>query len=168
MSADDVDPSKREFLSKVTVAFGSVGAVVTGGMFVASMLPTREIAAQASIEVDISEIPPGKGLTIAWQGSPVFIVHRTPEQISQMQKSQGGKDPATDADRVQQAQWLVLIGTCTHLGCVPIDNGKGWRCPCHGSVFDLSGRILKGPAPTNLEVPPYKFLDDKRILIGQA
>jgi ubiquinol-cytochrome c reductase iron-sulfur subunit len=145
-----------------------MGVAASGGMFLSSMLPTREVASQASIEVDLSDIPPGKAHIVSWQGGPVFIVHRTQEEIQAMQQSQGGKDPQPDQERVKNPEWLIVLGNCTHLGCVPISNGKGWRCPCHGSVFDLSGRILSGPAPRNLEVPPYSFLDDRHILLGKA
>ena len=102
------------------------------------------------------------------EGKPVFIMHRTPQQVAAMQLSQGGSDPQDDSSRTQQPQWLVVVGLCTHLGCIPSQNNDGWLCPCHGSVFDNSGRVMRGPAPKNLLVPPYKFVASDKIVIGEA
>jgi len=142
MADKDIDPSKRDFLGTVTVAVGGVGVVASGGMFVGSMLPTREVAAQANVEVDISDISPGEGRTIEWQGSPVFIIHRTPEQIARAAASKGGKEPQPDKDRVKQPQWLILIGSCTHMGCVPNRVAGGWFCPCHGSGMTTAAGLF--------------------------
>lgn len=168
MTMKKMDPSKRKLLTTMTATVGGAGVVGAGHVFVASMLPTREVAAKGVMEVDISSIAPGKAKTILWQGKPVFLVHRTEEQIKAMQATQGGKDPQHDHERVQNPRWLVLIGVCTHLGCVPNTNEDGWFCPCHGSQYDLSGRVLSGPAPRNLKVPPYKFVDEKRLVLGKA
>ena len=168
MSSKEVDPSKRDFLGKVTLAVTGIGAAATTGMFIGSMLPTAEVAAQSSVEIDISDIAEGTGKTVAWQGNPIFIVHRTKAQIDKMQAEPGGKEPQPDQERVQKPNWLVLIGTCTHMGCVPNLGAEGWFCPCHGSKYDMSGRIISGPAPKNLHVPPYKFLADTKILIGKV
>ena len=127
----------------------------------------------SSIEVDIANIAPGQEVTVKWQGKPIFIRHRTAEEIDAAKKVQlkDLKDPQNDSDRVQagKEQWLVTIGICTHLGCVPLPHQgefNGWFCPCHGSHYDTSGRVRKGPAPLNLEVPKYTFLSDTKILIG--
>lgn len=169
MSDKDVkDPSKRDFLGKVTAAVGGAGAAAACWPFIQSMNPSRDVLAKATTEVDLSEIPEGSAKTVSWQGKPVFVVHRTEEQITKMQDSQGGKDPQADSDRVQKKEWLVLVGVCTHLGCVPNVKAEGWFCPCHGSFYDLSGRVLGGPAPSNLEVPPYKFTEDNKLVIGKA
>jgi ubiquinol-cytochrome c reductase iron-sulfur subunit len=104
--------------------------------------------------------------TVVWQGKPVFIVHRSEEEIKKAEAATSQMDPATDQKRVQQPQWLVVVGVCTHLGCVPNRNDEGWLCACHGSEYDESGRVVRGPAPKNLEVPPYKFVSADKIIIG--
>ena len=125
---------------------------------------------------DISAIEEGQSITIKWRGKPVFIKKRTKEEIdaAKMVQASDLRDPQDDADRVQKEEWLVLVGVCTHLGCVPLGQKvsdmkgeyDGWYCPCHGSHYDTSGRIRKGPAPKNLDVPPYSFLNDNTIKIG--
>jgi ubiquinol-cytochrome c reductase iron-sulfur subunit len=124
-------------------------------------------------EVDISKIKEGEAITVTWRGQPIFIMHRTPKQISEAQgvNIEILRDPQPDYERVKKGkeQWLVAVGVCTHLGCVPISNKgdyDGWLCPCHGSHYDSSGRIRKGPAPLNLAIPPYSFISDTKIKIG--
>ena len=137
------------------------------------MNPDASTLAAASTEVDISGIAPGQILTVKWRGKPIFISHRTPEEIKIVRAVPLNelKDPATDQSRVQKPEWLVVIGICTHLGCVPLKNegpfaNGGFFCPCHGSVYDQSARIRQGPAPANLAVPPYKFASDTKLSIG--
>lgn len=166
-----IDHGKRTFLTQITTAFGVIGAATVALPFIKSMTPSADVKAQATLEVDLSEIPLGTTKTYLWQGKPVFIGHRTAEQIAKaehLEKTDKLLDPQTDTDRVQKKEWLVVMGICTHLGCVPIAGGTtgGWRCPCHGSQFDGSGRLTRGPASTNLEVPPYTFISDTKIMIG--
>ena len=137
------------------------------------MSPSSDVLAQSTIEYDISKVALGQEVTIKWQGKPVFVRHRTPKEIAEAQNVDWHslRDPQPDSDRVKagKAEWLILVGVCTHLGCVPLfgqgDYG-GWFCPCHGSVYDTSGRIRKGPAPKNLAVPDYAFLSDTKVKIG--
>lgn len=162
------DPDRRDFLGKATAVVGGAGVATACWPFIASMNPATNVLSKASTEVNLSNIPQGETQTVSWQGKPVFIVHRTEEQIRAMNESQGFKDPQEDAKRVIRPEWLVVVGICTHLGCVPARTEKGWSCPCHGSQYDNSGRIIKGPAPRNLETPPYEFVDDDKIIIGKA
>ncbi len=163
---DRVDETRRDFLLTTTGVVGAAGVAAACWPFISSMNPSLAVQGQANTEVDLSTVAPGVMTTVAWRGKPVFIVHRTPEEIAAMAATEGGKDPATDQSRVQEAQWLVVIGLCTHLGCVPNKTKAGWLCPCHGSVYDNSGRVLHGPAPRNLDVPPYHFVTQDKILIG--
>ena len=160
------DPARRDFLVSSTVVLGAAGLVTAAWPFVSSMNPTAAVKAAGVSEVALQGIPAGEVRTVAWRGQPVFIFHRTPPEIAAMADSNGGKDPQPDAARIERPDWLVVVGTCTHLGCIPNKNAQGWLCPCHGSVYDNSGRILAGPAPRNLEVPPYRFLGDEQIVIG--
>ena len=162
------DIGRRDFLLKATTVVGGAGVAAASVPFIASMNPSAELLAKANTEVDLSGIPEGGMQTVAWQGKPVFILHRTKEEIKAMAVSNGEKDPEPDSERVKKPEWLVVIGVCTHMGCVPNKEGPGWVCHCHGSQYDDSGRILSGPAPKNLEVPPYKFIADNKIMIGQA
>ncbi|MAW01818.1 MAG: ubiquinol-cytochrome c reductase iron-sulfur subunit [Candidatus Pelagibacter sp.] len=163
--------TRRDFIYTLTATLGAVGAGATIWPIVTQMNPDSSVKALSSIEVDISKIEKGKEITVMWRGKPVFIKRRTPEEVKSAESIniKDLKHPEDDKIRVKKSEWLVVIGICTHLGCVPI-NGKGeyggWFCPCHGSHYDTSGRIRKGPAPTNLEVPSYKFIDDNRIVIG--
>ena len=152
-------------------ALGVVGIGATVWPLIDQMNPDSSVKALATTEVDISNISPGKTITVLWRGKPVFIRRRTEEEINVAQKVKLSdlKDPEKDQDRVKKNEWLVMIGVCTHLGCVPLgDKGdfNGWFCQCHGSHYDTSGRIRKGPAPTNLEIPKYEFVDNNTIKIG--
>jgi len=138
-----------------------------------SMNPSADVLAMANVEVDISTIREGASLAVKWRGKPLFVRHRTPEEIDAATAVPMSelRDPQKDEARVKpgKPEWLVLLGICTHLGCVPVANAgdyNGWFCPCHGSHYDTSGRIRKGPAPLNLEVPPYVFLEEDKILVG--
>lgn len=137
---------------------------------VASLSASADVLALGSIEVDIANIAVGQNLTVKWRGKPVFIRHRSQDEIDQANaddKATDLRDPQTDAERVMDPAWMVVLGICTHLGCVPLANAGeygGWFCPCHGSHYDISGRIRKGPAPLNLEVPEYKITGTQLVL----
>jgi len=162
------DGERREFILNTTTAVVAGAGVAAACIpFVASMNPSADVLLKANSEVSIKGMKPGELKTIAWQGKPIFVLRRTAEQISKMQSDDGnGKDPQADSERVTNPDWLIVIGLCTHLGCVPSRKPSGWFCPCHGSEYDNSGRILQGPAPRNLDLPPYKFLADSKLLIG--
>ncbi len=136
------------------------------------MNPSADVQAMATVDIDLTGLEPGTSRTVLWRGAPVFVRYRTPEEIEQAAQDDSADlpDPATDASRAQDPRFLVLVGVCTHLGCIPIGDGQGeyqgWFCPCHGSHYDTSGRIRKGPAPKNLAVPPYRFVDDTTIRVG--
>mmetsp|Transcript_11538 Transcript_11538/g.40125 ORF Transcript_11538/g.40125 Transcript_11538/m.40125 type:complete len:136 (-) Transcript_11538:400-807(-) len=135
------------------------------------MQASKDVLALASLEVDVSKIDVGNTITVKWRGKPVFIKHRSDEDVQECEAvdTNSLRDPQSDAERRVERQWLVLVGVCTHLGCVPISGAgdfNGWFCPCHGSHYDGSGRIRKGPAPYNLEVPEYKFTEPTKLLIG--
>ena len=135
------------------------------------MSASADVLAQAKVEIDLSEIPEGKNVIVKWRGKPVFIRHRTESEIKEAEdtKWESLRDPQSDKDRVQRPDWLIMLGVCTHLGCVPIGEAGdfgGWFCPCHGSHYDISGRVRKGPAPLNLEIPGYSFPTDETLLIG--
>ena len=168
--------TRRDFLYIATGAFTAVGTALAAWPFIDQMNPTADVLALASIEVDLSPLEPGQAITVKWRGKPAFVRYRTPKEIAQARADDSAEmpDPQSDAERVQKPQWLVMVGVCTHLGCVPLGQkdtepkGKfgGWFCPCHGSHYDTSGRIRLGPAPTNLEVPKYEFLDDTTVKLG--
>ncbi len=168
--------TRRDFLLYATSAVGVVGTGIALWPFVHSMNPAADTLALSSTEVDISSIPAGGAITVLWRGKPVFIRHRTPEEIATAQKDDTTSmpDQQKDADRVVKPEWLILVGVCTHLGCVPQGQKAGeprgefggWFCPCHGSHYDTSGRIRKGPAPQNLEKPDYVFKDANIVQIG--
>jgi ubiquinol-cytochrome c reductase iron-sulfur subunit len=163
--------TRRDFLMVATGALGVVGVAGAVWPFISQMNPSADVLALSSTEIDIGAIKVGQALTAVWRGKPVFIRHRTKEEIAKAEADDKAdlRDPEPDEKRVKKAEWLILVGVCTHLGCVPLgyqgDYG-GWFCPCHGSHYDTSGRIRKGPAPANLEVPPYEFLTDTQIRIG--
>lgn len=150
---------------------GTVGAKSTVESFLSSLSASADVLAMAKVEVKLSAIPEGKNVIVKWQGKPVFIRHRTQDEIDEANevKVSNLRDPETDADRVKKPEWLVMLGICTHLGCVPIGEAGdfgGWFCPCHGSHYDISGRIRRGPAPLNLEIPAYDFTDDETLMVG--
>jgi len=169
----DSDESRKAF-TYLIAAGGSIASVYTAKslvhVLIKSMAASAEVLALAKIEVKLGDIPEGKSVTFKWRGKPLFIRHRSAAEISTEQAVAVSelRDPETDAVRVKDPAWLVVIGVCTHLGCVPIANAGefgGYYCPCHGSHYDASGRIRKGPAPLNLEVPPYEVLDGT-IIVG--
>ena len=176
MSAQDtIEPTRRDFLYVATASVVAVGAGAALVPLIAQMNPDAStIAAGAPIEVDLAPIAAGQIIKVFWRGKPIFISHRTPKEIEEARAVPLSSlpDPQSDQDRVKAGhdQWLVVIGICTHLGCIPLAHeGKydGWFCPCHGSQYDTSGRIRQGPAPKNLPLPPYKFLTDSKIRIGE-
>ncbi|CAD6448468.1 3e4737e0-af43-43a1-bac9-10cab7c4f393 [Sclerotinia trifoliorum] len=152
-------------------ALTAAGAKATVQDFLVNMSASADVLAMAKVEVDLAAIPEGKNVIIKWRGKPVFIRHRTADEIKEAEnvKVESLRDPQSDADRVKKPEWLVMVGVCTHLGCVPIGEAGdfgGWFCPCHGSHYDISGRIRKGPAPLNLEVPEYDFAEENSLIIG--
>ncbi|CAN6805889.1 hypothetical protein Bca4012_000635 [Brassica carinata] len=168
------DPSKRAFayfvLSGGRFVYASVLRLLVLKLIV-SMSASKDVLALASLEVDLGSIEPGTTVTVKWRGKPVFIRRRTEDDIKLANSVDLGslRDPQEDAVRVKNPEWLVVVGVCTHLGCIPLPNAGdygGWFCPCHGSHYDISGRIRKGPAPYNLEVPTYSFLEENKLLIG--
>jgi len=167
------DPSRRDFIN-IAAAVAAVGGVAAVAWpFIDQMNPSSDTLALASIEFDLSKVQLGQQVVVKWRGKPVFVRYRTPKEIAEAVHDDHAdlRDPATDAERHKpgKPQWLILIGVCTHLGCVPTfgqgDYG-GWFCPCHGSVYDTAGRIRKGPAPKNLYLPDYSFLSDTKVKIG--
>ena len=168
----DVKKTKRrEFIFTASYALGAVGAGAAVWPLIDQMNPDDSVKALASTEVDVSTVEPGKSITVLWRGKPVFIKRRTEKEIAEARSVNLGdlKHPEKDEDRTKNPEWLVMLGVCTHLGCVPLGNKgeyNGWFCPCHGSHYDTSGRIRKGPAPTNLEIPKYEFVNSNTIKIG--
>ncbi len=187
MSAHDTtEPNRRDFLYVATGMVGVVGAASVAWPFIDQMRPDASTLAMATIEVDVSALEPGMSLTAKWRGKPVFIRNRTEKEIEEAKAvaltdlkdpvarnaNVAADAPATDADRSAgegKENWIVMIGSCTHLGCVPLGQSGdfgGWFCPCHGSHYDTAGRIRKGPAPQNLAVPVFAFISDTKIRIG--
>ena len=174
--AENPDNKRRDFLQLSTISIGAVGTAAFIWPFLKSMSPAEDTIALGTTEVDVSNIEEGQSVTVKWRGKPVFIRKRTKDEIDAAKRVNIAelKDPEEDVDRVKKDEWLVLVGVCTHLGCVPLGQKltdskgefNGWYCPCHGSHYDTSGRIRKGPAPENLAVPPYSFLNDTTIKIG--
>ena len=174
--------TRRDFLMVATGSLAAIGGVATAWPFINNLNPAADTLALASIEVNVSSLQAGQAITVKWRGKPVFIRRRTEDEIKQAEavKLSDLPDPQTDTARVTDAdkkvrkEWLILVGTCTHLGCVPLGTKSGdakgeyggWFCPCHGSHYDTSGRIRKGPAPKNLEVPSYVFASDTVVRIG--
>ena len=189
--SDNVSNSRRHFLSLATAVTGGVGTAFALAPFVVSLQPSaRAQALGAPVEIDVSPLTPGEMVRVEWRGKPVWVLYRTPAMIEQLPKNASLlRDPESGEDqqpeyaandyRSRKPEYLVVIGSCTHLGCAPVerfdvqpaDLGSDWYggfyCPCHGSKFDLAGRVYKGvPAPLNLAVPPYRFVSDDRILVG--
>jgi ubiquinol-cytochrome c reductase iron-sulfur subunit len=170
--------SKRDFLKLVAASSAAIGAGAIAWPLIDSMNPSGDVLALSSVEIELTPIAVGSGITAVWRGKPIFVRHRTPEEIKGAEdvKLSALIDPQADDARVKAGhdQWVVLIGICTHLGCVPLGNKPtdprgdwgGWFCPCHGSQYDVSGRVRHGPAPANLAIPPYAFMNDSRIKIG--
>ncbi len=188
-TASSADVSRRDFIYVAAGTVGAVGAGLAAWPFIDQMNPDASVLALASTEFDLAPLQEGQGVTIKWRGKPIFIRHRTPREIEDSAKVPLAelKDPvarnanlppdapATDENRVKDAngkanpKYLVQIGICTHLGCVPLGEAgefNAWFCPCHGSVYDTSGRIRSGPAPRNLDIPPFKYISDTKIVIG--
>ena len=176
------DPTRRDFLMVATGALAAVGAAATAWPFINNLNPAADTLALSQIEVNVAPIKVGQAITVKWRGKPVFIRHRTEKEIKEAEavKMSELPDPQTDNARVTdlakkvRPEWLIIVGVCTNLGCVPLGNNQGdpkgeydgWFCPCHGSQYDSSGRIRKGPAPKNLEVPTYTFLTATTVKIG--
>lgn len=169
---------RRDFLELVAWSTVGVGTAVALWPFVDAMNPSADVLAVSETEVDLEPVELGQRLTVLWQGKPVFIVHRTEAEIAAARADDTAplRDPEPDSARVQRPEWLVVIGICTHLGCVPLGQREGeprgqwggWFCPCHGSHYDTAGRIRKGPAPKNLYLPPYTFVTDTFLRIGRT
>jgi ubiquinol-cytochrome c reductase iron-sulfur subunit len=170
------DENRRDFLTMATTAVGVVGAGCALLPFVDSMNPSKDVLALASVEVNLANIPVGQAIKVMWRGKPVFIRHRTEREINEANDVALNElvDPQSDDSRVAKKEWLIVVGVCTHLGCIPTGTATGetrgdydgWYCPCHGSHYDTSGRIRRGPAPLNLVVPEYEFLTDTSVRIG--
>ncbi|TCZ63275.1 ubiquinol-cytochrome c reductase iron-sulfur subunit [Roseicella aquatilis] len=168
--------TRRDFLQLVTAAFAAVGVGTLAWPFISSMNPSRDVLALSTTEVDLTPIATGSAVTVMWRGMPIFVRNRTAEEVKEAREVPVAdlRDPQTDQARVKKDNWLVVVGVCTHLGCVPLGQKPtdprgeygGWFCPCHGSHYDTSGRIRKGPAPLNLAVPDYVFNTDTKITVG--
>lgn len=175
---EPTDPQRRDFLLLTTMAVGGVGALGLAWPFLDSMNPAASVKAEATVDVNLAPIALGSSATVVWQGKPVFVRHRTPQEIKAAEDEDWHslRDPQPDKIRVQKPEWLVVVGICTHLGCIPTGQSPtenrgpfgGWLCPCHGSAYDTSGRIRTGPAPLNLIVPPYEFLTPTMLRIGSS
>ena len=178
------EPTRRDFIYVATTAAGAVGVALAAWPFLDQMNPTGSVLAMSSIEVDLSPIKPGQQVVLTWRSHPLFVRRRTPKEIADagavpvsalldpLARNANLPDdaPATDKNRVEsKAEWLILVGVCTHLGCTPTafeGNYGGWLCHCHGSQYDLAGRVRRGPAPQNRAVPKYTFLSDTRVKVG--
>lgn len=172
----DAGETRRDFLELAALATTAVGAGVLIWPLIDSMNPSADVLALSSTEVDISQVPEGSAITVKWRGKPVFVRYRTAAEIEEATGVEltALPDPQPDAERAEKPEYLIVVGVCTHLGCVPLGNKPseprgdfgGWFCPCHGSHYDTSGRIRKGPAPANLPVPAYEYLSDSVVRIG--
>jgi ubiquinol-cytochrome c reductase iron-sulfur subunit len=172
------DVTKRDFLQLVTLAGAAIGAGAIAWPLIDSMNPSKDVLALSAVDVDLTPVTEGMGITVVWQGKPIFVRHRTPTEIKAAQDVPLGQliEPQADSARVKPGhdQWIILVGICTHLGCVPLGNKPsdprgdwgGWFCPCHGSQYDTSGRVRHGPAPANLAIPPYAFESNTKIKVG--
>jgi ubiquinol-cytochrome c reductase iron-sulfur subunit len=162
---------RRDFLFILASAMGLVGGFYCLKTFIKTLHPAKDTAMSSKVYVDLSGIAPGETHTVSWQGKPVAVHHRTPEEIERAANADISnlRHSEEDRERTVNSEWLVVVNVCTHLGCIPKEQkepGTGWLCPCHGSRFDVSGRIISGPAPSNLVVPPYTFVDENTIRIG--
>ncbi|WP_102958845.1 ubiquinol-cytochrome c reductase iron-sulfur subunit [Mangrovicella endophytica] len=186
MSANEtLEPTRRDFLYIATGAVAAVGAASVAWPFIDQMNPDAATLALAEIEVDVSQVAVGQSITAKWRGKPIFIRQRTPEEIEAAKTvsldelkdpvarnaNLGADAPATDENRSAKGKeaWLVMVGVCTHLGCIPLGQSgdyNGWFCPCHGSTYDTSGRIRSGPAPENMAIPAFEFISDTTVRIG--
>lgn len=181
--ADSVAPrdthdggTRRDFLYLATASVAAFGVAALAWPLIDQMNPSADVLALSATEIDISKVEVAQRIKVMWRGHPVFVAHRTPEEIKEAESVNIAelRDPQTDAQRVQNKDWLIVVGVCTHLGCIPLGTAPtdprgefgGWFCPCHGSQYDTSGRIRLGPAPLNLAVPPYKFLAATSVRIG--
>ncbi len=187
-STDDGEPTRRDFIHIMGAVTAAAGAGAALWPLIDQMNPDASMLALSTKEVDISSIAVGQAIKVMWQGKPVFIRHRTAEEIAEAEATPltalkdtkarndnlGKSADAEDANRRSDANWMIVVGVCTHLGCIPLGTSSGenrgdyngWFCPCHGSHYDVAGRIRRGPAPDNLEVPPYAFLSDSVVKIG--
>jgi ubiquinol-cytochrome c reductase iron-sulfur subunit len=169
-------PTRRDFLVIASTALAGIGAAIAVWPLIDSMNAAKDTLALSTTEVDLAPIQVGQRVTVKWRGNPVFVDHRTDDEIKAAQAVDVAslRDPQTDGERVKKPEWLIVVGVCTHLGCVPLGQKAtdtrgdfgGWFCPCHGSQYDTSGRIRQGPAPKNLEVPTYQFTTDTTVKIG--
>lgn len=173
MEKEEKDVTRRDFMVLTAASMTAVGAACAAWPLIDSLNPSADVLALSSVEIDISHLTPGQEITVKWQGKPVFIRYRTDKEIEEARATPMSelRDPETDEQRVKPGhdKYLITVGICTHLGCVPLPHQgqyDGWFCPCHGSVYDTSGRIRQGPAPLNLLVPPYEFMSDTKIKIG--
>jgi ubiquinol-cytochrome c reductase iron-sulfur subunit len=177
------EPTRRDFIHIATGAAGAVGLGLLAWPVIDQMNPSASVLALSSVEFDLSPIQAGQQVTVMWRGKPIFIRHRTPKEIAEARATpvSGLIDtlarnanlpdsaPATDQDRMFKPEWLIMIGICTHLGCIPLPyegNWGGYLCPCHGSQYDTAGRVRRGPAPENMYIPPYAYLSPTKIKIG--
>lgn len=168
---EDKMTTRRDFIYVASAAMAGAGAALATWPLIDQMNPSADTLALSTVDVDLAPIVPGQSITVLWRLRPVFVRHRTDDEITSARDVALSDliDPQADASRVQRPEWLVVVGVCTHLGCVPIAYKgpyDGYLCPCHGSLYDTSGRVRRGPAPLNLAVPPYKFLSDTQIQIG--
>jgi ubiquinol-cytochrome c reductase iron-sulfur subunit len=171
------EETRRDFVYIATGAAAGWGTALAVWPLIDNMNPSADVLSFSTIEADLAPIVPGQRVTFKWRSQPVFVVHRTPKEIEMARADDtnpGLLDPEPDARRAQRPEWLILVGVCTHLGCIPVGQAPseprgdfaGWFCPCHGSQYDISGRVRRRPAPKNLEIPPYSFLSDTRVRIG--
>ncbi len=172
----DQEETRRDFLYLATGSVAAAGAAAALWPLIDNMNPSADVLAVSSVDVDVEPIAIGQRITVSWRGQPLFITRRTPEEIAKAKADDTADlpDPEPDGARVQREEWLIVVGICTHLGCIPLGQkaadrrGRwdGWFCPCHGSHYDTSGRIRKGPAPRNLVVPRYAFVDKAMVRVG--